>query len=62
MSAASMNSRQAKHKINQKIQQLKAEAAQAEKDEAALPRAEAARRRVVRAKEIRQLTEEANKL
>ena len=62
MSAASMNSRQAKHKINQKIQQLKAEAAQAEKDEAALPRAVAARRRVARAKEIRQLTEEANKL
>ena len=62
MSAASMNSRQAKKALDQKIQQLKAEAAQAEKDEAALPRAEAARRRVARAKEIRQLTEEANKL
>ena len=62
MSAASMNSRQAKKALDQKIQQLKAEAAQAEKDEAALPRAVAARRRVARAKEIRQLTEEANKL
>ena len=62
MSTASMNSRQAKKALDQKIQQLKAEAAQAEKDEAALPRAEAARRRVARAKEIRQLTEEANKL
>lgn len=62
MSTASMNSRQSKKSLDQKIQQLKAEAAQAEKDEAALPRAEAARRRVARAKEIRQLTEEANKL
>ncbi|MDD3952012.1 MAG: hypothetical protein PHW59_12900 [Desulfobacterales bacterium] len=62
MSAASMNSRQAKKALDQKIQQLKAEAAQAEKDEAALPRAVAARRRVARAKEIRRLTEEANKL
>lgn len=57
-----MNSRQSKKALGQKIQQLKAEAAQAEKDEAALPKAEAARRRVARAKEIRQLTEEANKL